>query len=352
MYGLPVRTYSTVVMKRLFAVLMAAVLIAVALFTSVSLDKPGRVIAQGSSDSSVSHSPVSSAGAALAEPDETEIVIFDSVSSAHRQYYASRWGVKRIGAPEAWDTANFAPTLVAVLDTGITTDAPFADRIVGAIDFTGSGTTDDENGHGTHMADTIAGIAPNAQILNVKVADHRGRCDSATVAQAIRWAVGRGAQVINVSLEVAHTAQLEDAVSYAWDKGAMIVVAAGNSGTTVETYPAAYANAVAVAGTNQNDGLAVLSNHGDWVDIAGPGHKVVAYSHEGELTNETGTSPAAAHVSGVAALLFGLDNSDRADELTNDVVRHALLSSAEGLPIAGTGRGLVNAPTAIATLGI
>ncbi len=300
----PVRTYSMHVMKKLFAVVTAAVLIAVALFASVSLDKPGKVIAQGSTDLSVSQSHVSSAGAAVTTPDETDIVTFDAVSSAHRQSYANRWGIERIGAPGTWDTASFAPVLVAVLDTGIANDTPFADKIVGAIDFTGSGTTDDENGHGTHMADTIAGIAPNANLLNVKVADRRGRCDTATVAQGIRWAADRGAQVINVSLEVAHSSHLEDSINYAWQRGAVVVAAAGNGGTSAPAYPAGYTNSIAVACTNQSDGLAVLSNHGDWVDIAAPGFKIIARSHEGDLSYETGTSPAAAHVSGVAALLF------------------------------------------------
>ncbi len=274
----------------------------------------------------------------------------DAGLRSHQDLYGDRWGVVRIGAPEIWHATDFSATVVAVLDTGIAADAQFSDRLIGAIDLTLSGTTDDEHGHGTHMADTIAAVAPNARILNVKVADHRGRCDSATVAQGIRWAADRGAQVINISLEVAHSSQLEDAVSYAWARGAVIVAAAGNNGTTDPAYPAAYENAIAVAGTNRDDGMAVLSNHGGWIDIAAPGQKIVARSHEGDLTYETGTSPAAAHVSGVAALLLGMSCDDSADGFSNDTVRRALLSSADALTITGTGSGRVSAPAAISVL--
>lgn len=344
-------TYSLQVMKRILSLLAAAGIIAVALFAGTSLGGSSNLGAQDSVHPVTVHTSTATTEIVVENVQEAIPSTIDVTLQLHHDLYADRWGIARIDAPDAWMSATFTPVLVAVIDSGIAPDTHFGDRLVGAIDFTSSGTADDEHGHGTHMADTIAGIAPNAQILNVKVADHRGRCESATVAQAIRWAADRGAQVINVSLEVAHSTQLEDAVSYAWNKGALIVVAAGNSGTTDAAYPAAYVNAMAVAGTNSDDGLAVLSNHGDWVDIAAPGHKVVARSHEGELTYETGTSPAAAHVSGVAALLFGMDSSDAADQSTNAAVRHALLSSAEHLSIAGTGSGLVNARDAISALG-
>ena len=344
------RTYSFPAMKRLLSLLAAAGILAVTLFASTSLGSSSNLGAQDSIHPVAVHTNTTVEAAAASLREDTASGA-DAKLQPHYDFYADRWGIARIGAPDAWLSATFTPALVAVLDTGIAPDTHFKDRLVGAVDFTSSGTTDDEHGHGTHMADTIAGIAPNAQILNAKVADHRGRCDSTTVAQGIRWAADRGAQIINVSLEVAHSTQLEDAVSYAWNKGAVIIVAAGNSGTTNATYPAAYMNTIAVAGTNRDDALAVLSNHGDWVDIAAPGQKIVAHSLEGELTYETGTSPAAAHVSGVAALLFGLDSSDVVDELTNDAVRHALLSSAEGISLSGTGSGLVSAPAAVTSLG-
>ncbi len=271
---------------------------------------------------------------------------------ASAQTAGERWGVDRVNAAAAVQSAGaLAPVLVAVVDTGIDASHPaLAGRVVASIDLTASGTTADENGHGTHMAGTIAAIAPNAQFLNVKSADSRGRCNTETVAAAIRWAADNGAQIINVSLEVAPSTELQNAISHAWQKGAVIIAAAGNSGATSEAYPAAYAEAIAVAATNQDNGLAVLSNHGDWVDIAAPGQKILAEFPTGGLGYETGTSPAAAHVSGVASLLVSLAEDESGDGLSNDEVRKALEGSARPLSLSGTGSGLVDALAAIQAL--
>ncbi len=284
-------------------------------------------------------------------PDEAvnnEVVVF---TASDQEKFEGRWGVTRISVPAAWSAADsFAPVLVAVLDTGIASDAGFGDRVGTVMDFTGSGSADDEHGHGTHMAGTIAAIAPNASFINLKVADARGRCDAATVARAIRWAADRGAQVINISLEVESSPELESAISHAWQKGAVVIAAAGNHGTTAPAYPAAYTDAIAVAGTNEKDGLAVLSNHGDWVDVAAPGFKIYAELPGGEYGYETGTSPAAAHVSGVAVLLCGIATDESGNGFVNDEVRAAIEDSCEPLAVSGTGNGLVNALGAVQVL--
>ncbi|MBN1152811.1 MAG: S8 family serine peptidase [Dehalococcoidia bacterium] len=271
-----------------------------------------------------------------------------TIGSAELDNLAGRWGVDRIGVVEAWSAiSSTEPVLVALLDTGIDPAAPYGDRIAGAIDFSGEGTVRDEHGHGTHMAGTIAAIAPEARLLNVKVADKRGRCETDDVAKAIRWAADSGAQVINVSLEVPSSGELENAVDYAWEHGAIVIAAAGNSGTDTPAYPAAYASSLAVAGTNQADGLAVLSNHGSWVDISAPGYRIFAEQPGAEFGYETGTSPAAAHVSGVAALLFGLATDDSGNGLVNDEVRTSLTSTAEKIAATGTGSGIVDASAAV-----
>jgi len=310
----------------------------------------------GASVAAVSdHSVVSSTGGqsgTISEANLDELHTADlEATAAEYDTIAGRWGIERIAVSLAWDAVDgFGPVLVAVLDTGIASDAPFAHRIVGNIDFSGEGNVEDAHGHGTHMAGTIAAIAPNANFLNVKVADKRGRCDTMAVAKAIRWATDNGAQVINVSLEVAPSADLDSAVRYAWEHGAIVVAAAGNSGSSAPTYPAAYPETLAVAGTNQADGLAVLSNHGDWVDIAAPGFKIYAERPGAEFGYETGTSPAAAHVSGVAALLFGIATDTSGDGLLNSEVRDTIESSAQQLTAAGTGSGLVNAQSAVLAL--
>jgi len=328
-------------MRKLVSIVAAATIIVIVLAARGLVGTPGIVTAQ---EVAVVPSQQEQPVAAAETTPQTSSTASVSVTSAHREAADGRWGIERINVPAAWDAAgSFAPVLVAVIDTGIDPSAPFADRIKAGIDFSGSGTLNDEHGHGTHMAGTIAAIAPNASFVNLKVADKRGRCESDTVAKAIRWAADRGAQVINVSLEVAPTHALETAVEHACDKGALVIAAAGNSGSSSPAYPAAYMDAVAVAGTNQEDGLAVLSNHGTWVDIAAPGLKVYSELPGGEYGLETGTSPAAAHVSGVAALALGVAWDTNGDGHIDDEVRYALETFAEPLAQTGTGSGIVNA---------
>ncbi len=274
-----------------------------------------------------------------------------AATTEQRDALKERWGMERIDVTGAWDIAGtLAPVLVAVLDTGIDPAAMYADRTTTSVDFTGESSTIDEHGHGTHMADTIARIAPNASFLNLKVADKRGRCDTATVAKAVRWAADNGADVINISLEVADSPELQSAVQHAWDKGAVVVSAAGNNGSTEPAYPAAYDEAIAVAGSNEEDGLAVLSNHGKWVDIAAPGFKIYAQALGGQYDLETGTSPASAHVSGVAALLYGIATDTNGNGFVNDEVREALELSATPVSLSGMGGGVVDAREAVSFL--
>jgi thermitase len=335
------------VLKRVAAVFSTAGFLAVALFAGNVVDFNGVAGSESLSiQSTVTPEPLTTQETGVMESSTSTAM----GSTGEPAALAGRWGIERIGVAEAWAAAGeFAPVTVAVLDTGISTDAPFADRITGNIDFTGEGLQD-EHGHGTHMAGTIAAIAPNARILNIKVADSRGRCETRDVAAGIRWAIGRGAQVINISLEVAPSAELEDAVNHAWTRGAVVVVAAGNSGSSTPAYPAAYVEALAVAGSNESDGLAVLSNHGDWVDVTAPGYKIYAEFPGSEFGYETGTSPAASHVSGVAALLYGIADDASANGLLNDEVRNAIQSTAQPLATGGTGSGLVDAAAALASM--
>ena len=335
-------------MRKLVSIAAAATIVIVVLAVSGVVGSSGIVTAQ---EVVVVPSPLEQPVAAAetsVRPSSTASV---PVTNAHRTAAGGRWGIERIAVPAAWDAAgSFAPVLVAVIDTGIDPRAPFADRVKAGIDFSGSGNVADEHGHGTHMAGTIAAIAPNASFVNLKVADKRGRCESDTVAKAIRWAADRGAQVINVSLEVAPTDALQAAVEHACSKGVLVIAAAGNSGSTTPAYPAAYVEAVAVAGTNEADGLAILSNHGDWVDIAAPGFKVYSELPGGEYGLETGTSPAAAHISGVAALALGVAQDFNGDGHVDDEVRCALETFAEPLTQTGTGSGIVNALGTIQSL--
>ena len=265
-------------------------------------------------------------------------------------YLTERWGVSRIEAPQAWELTRGDPSVVvAVLDTGICTANPeLAERVVVEVNFTDSPTCDDLYGHGTHIAGTIAAVAPDARLMNVKVADDMGRCEPSVVARGIVWAVDHGASVINISLGMRPSSDLEDAVEYAWSRGTIIIAAAGNQGSPGPVYPAYYVNCLAVAGTNRSDSLALLSGHGYWVDVAAPGFNIYSELPQNQYGYKTGTSTAVAHVSGVAALVFSVaSDSSSGSGAINYEVREAILSSCSPIGADGVGNGLVNAFEAV-----
>jgi thermitase len=259
-------------------------------------------------------------------------------------YLTDRWGVSKIEAPQAWQiTRGDESIIVAVLDTGINRDNQnLADRVVTEVNFTDSSTSDDLYGHGTHMAGTIVAIAPECRLMNVKVADDMGRCEASVVARGIIWAVDHGAKVINMSLAMTASPDLEEAVSYAWRQGAILIAAAGNKGGSEPSYPAYYANCLAVAGTNKNNSLALLSSYGDWVDVAAPGFNIYSELPQNQYGYKTGTSAAGAHISGVAALVFSVAEDGNANGAVNDEVRWAIENSCTPIAVDGVGQGLVN----------
>ncbi|MFO7997313.1 MAG: S8 family serine peptidase [Dehalococcoidia bacterium] len=264
-------------------------------------------------------------------------------------YLVDRWGVTRIEAPRAWQiTRGDQSIIVAVLDTGINThNQDLADRVVAEVNFTSSPTSDDLYGHGTHMAGTIVAVAPDCRLVNVKVADDTGRSEASVLARGIVWAVDYGAKVINISLGMRASPDLEEAIDYAWRQGAVIIAAAGNQGGSEPVYPAYYASCLAVAGTNKSDSLALLSGHGYWVDVAAPGFNIYSQLPQSQYGYKTGTSAATAHVSGVAALVFSIAEDSNGNGVVNDEVRWAIENSCTPVSGDGLGNGLVNAFQAV-----
>jgi thermitase len=269
--------------------------------------------------------------------------------SLDESYPVDRWGVSKIEAPQAWQiTLGDRSIIVAVLDTGIDRDnLDLADKVVDEVNLTDSPTSDDLYGHGTHMAGTIAAIAPECRLINVKVADDTGRCEAPVVARGIIWAVNHGAKVINISLSMKASSELAEAVNYAWSQGAILIAAAGNKGGSEPSYPAYYVNCIAVAGTNENNSLALLSSYGDWVDVAAPGFNIYSELPQNQYGYKTGTSAAGAHVSGVAALVFSIAEDDNGNGFINDEVRWAIENSCTPIAVDGVGQGLVNAFQAV-----
>jgi len=245
-------------------------------------------------------------------------------------YAEKQWHLKRVGAETAWNYSCGQGVTVAVVDTGIACydKAPF----MKGTDLAGTSCTSgwnfvddraeawDDQGHGSHVAGTIAqttnngkgvaGLAYCATLMPVKVLSKHGWGTTANVAEGIRFAADHGAQVINLSLGGPIKSQiLEDAVKHAVSKGTLVVAAAGNSGKSVG-YPAAYPEVVAVSATDSNDNIAWFSSRGPQIAIGAPGVAVTQQTicNNGRDKCEVfgtfnGTSMASPHVAGVAAML-------------------------------------------------
>jgi thermitase len=258
-----------------------------------------------------------------------------------RSLEAERWDLLQIKAPDAWELASGGKNvIVAVLDDGIDQTHPaLQGKVIETVNFAADRGIDTVRGHGTHIAGLIAaafdqiggsGLAYNAKLLDVKVAQNNGQTDALKVAKGIIWAADNGAQVINISVVISKPYPLlEYAVNYAWEKGCVIIAAAGNSASSAPVYPAAYPHVIAVASTDKNDNLANWSNHGDWVDVAAPGVDIYSTLPDDKYGTRSGTSFSTALVSGEAALLFPQTKDQDDDGLINREVENKILSSCD-----------------------
>jgi subtilisin family serine protease len=314
------------------------------------------------------------------------------------QPYDDLWGIKRIGAPTAWDTTAGAGVVVAVVDTGIDYNHPdiaanvwtnlgeianngidddnngYVDDVRGW-DFIGATYTNptqsnnpiDHFGHGTHVAGTIAavgnngigliGVAWQARVMAVKGLDDNGNGLDSTLGPAIIYAANNGADVISNSWAGSGTSQtIADAISYAYNLGAVIVAAAGNSNADARTfYPANVPQVITVAATDHNDTIAYFSNWGDKIDVAAPGVDILSLRAAGtsmgtpvdaNYTRADGTSMATPHVSGLAALVLAQYSS-----YSNEDVRQVIRVSSTSMGTPGFdqsyGYGRINAAGAM-----
>lgn len=270
-----------------------------------------------------------------------------SLYSPNDPDFTMQWGLTKIRIPQAWDTTQGSGNVyVAIIDTGINSYHPdFAGKIVLSINCTLTGcpsfVSTDPDGHGTHVAGIvgatadngigIAGTAWESKLFLVKALNDNGSGFYSWIANAIIAAVDNGAQVINLSLGgTASSLTLQNAVDYAWNKGAVVVAAAGNSGSTRKFYPAYYTNVIAVGAVDNNDQKANFSNYGSWVDVSAPGVNI--YSTYGNTYKSlSGTSMATPFVSGLAALLIGQNPS-----LSNNEIKNRIESTANKIPGTGT----------------
>jgi subtilisin family serine protease len=276
-----------------------------------------------------------------------------------------QWNLRTIRASDAWDITTGGDITIAVLDTGVSPTHPdLKDKLLPGYDFFNHDADPrDDEGHGTHTAGIaaaasdngagVAGICWTCKILPVKVLGRRGQGDDATIAEGIRWAVDHGARVISMSLGGPDdTRVLRDAVDYANDHDVLIVAASGNGQAYGNTpnYPAAYPSVMAVTATNSADAVTSFSTTGGFIDIAAPGVGVwsTIWDHEFGDTygSASGTSTAAPHVAGAAALVL----SERPD-LHAGQVAEILEASADDVDAPGkdseTGFGRLNVLRAV-----
>jgi subtilase family protein len=279
------------------------------------------------------------------------------VSTSHNDPYAwMNYGARLIGADQLFDVARGEGATVAVIDTGVDTAHPeLAARVIEQLDVSGFGVSADR--HGTAIAGLIAGeadnslgaygMAPAARVLAIKACQPESktsasaRCWSSALAKALDLAIRRDARIINMSLAGPDDPIVRKVVDAALAGQRLVIAAAGNGGPEAgPSFPAAHPGVVAVTAIDSRSRLYSAATRGDFIDLAAPGVEVpVPVPNETYPGQLSGTSMAAAHASGVAALLLGRNPAAKADEL-----RAALESGARPVPVAAnTGRGRIDA---------
>lgn len=268
------------------------------------------------------------------------------------------WAQRALGFSNVWSQTRGKGVTVAVVDSGVDFSRQLVGRVT-AYDFTGTGLADCV-GHGTAVAAIIAasdirargvpfeGVAPAATILSVKVSNE-DTTSRILLAEGIRYAVLRGAQVINVSITSPNTPELRSAVEFALHKNVVIVAAGGNDGTTTGTgpfYPASYPGVLSVGAVDSSGALAAFSDRKSHVMVTAPGVNVTSAFPGGyQQDNLSGTSYAAPFVSGIAALVRSRYPLLRARQVVARIE-----ATADGGTGPGTGNGLVNPVEAVTAI--
>lgn len=271
--------------------------------------------------------------------------------------FDQQYGLKKPGYPKAWNkTRGKKSVRIGVVDSGIDAGHPdLRGKIAAKRNFaSGSSGTNDTQGHGTHVAGIaaaatnnrkgVAGGCPNCELLIAKSVGPFGGSD-VEIAKGINWSVNNGADVVNLSLGgPQRSSTLERSVNRAWDQGAVVVAAAGNSGDTTRNYPAAYPKVMAVGATTASDRRAKFSNRGDWLSVVAPGTNVLSTVPGNSYEEQTGTSMSSPNVASLAGLLAS-------QNLSNAQSRQRIQNTAVDLgpdgKDPGTGHGRISAVRAV-----
>jgi subtilisin family serine protease len=251
---------------------------------------------------------------------------------------------------------------VAVLDTGVQANHPSLQSHLlpgyNAIspgsppNDIADGSQNQALGHGTMVAGIIAAMAPNAQILPIRVLNGDGTGSLFGVASGLHWAVTHGAQVINMSFGTSTPSRiLQNAIQEAEQAGVTVVAAAGNSNSITADYPAGFSGVLSVTSVDSNDTKSSFSNYGSWVMLSAPGSNITSTYVGGEFATWSGTSFAAPFVSGAATLVRSAHSDENADQ-----VRTTLLSTAHSIAALNhsypgeLGSGIVDVTKAVTSI--
>jgi len=298
------------------------------------------------------------------------------------------WGIKRIGAPNAWATSTGVAVQIAVLDTGVDRDhEDLYVNIVWGISVVGDKESTlyrdwrDKNGHGTHVTGIIAamnndvgvvGVAYNIEIYAIKVLSDAGTGTWQDLAEGIWWAIkgpdgiidkdGDGivagdpdddaAEIISMSLGgTSYSEAVYKAIVAAYNYGIVLVAAAGNEGDDGVTYPAKFEEVIAVAAIDENDDVPSWSSRGLEVELAAPGVNILSTVPRDKYNKYSGTSMACPHVSGTVGLVISKILFEGRNYTVSEI-RIILQITAEDIGPAGwdpaSGYGVVRADEAVA----
>ena len=237
----------------------------------------------------------------------------------------SQYALAKLHLPQAHRFATGDRVLVAVIDSGIDITHPEIAGFVAA-SFDALNSKEPPHPHGTAMAGAIVaharlmGVAPAARILAIRAfGAHSTGAEGTTLTllRAIDWAVAHHARIINMSFAGPSDPEIAHALAAAHKKGVVLVAASGNAGAkSPPLFPASDASVIAVTATDAGDKLFKLANRGKHIAVAAPGVEIIGPSTNGGYQISTGTSVAAAQVSGVAALLL-----ERKPDLRPDALR-------------------------------
>ncbi|HND93506.1 MAG TPA: S8 family serine peptidase, partial [Anaerolineales bacterium] len=272
----------------------------------------------------VAQAPLPESTAVASSEADYYVAALDEVAPVNDPHYVDQWALPAIAAPEAWAamSADAPAVTIAVIDSGICVTHPDLNgRIVSGWDFVeGDAVPQDDFGHGCAVSGVIAanmndgigiaGVAPNANIMPLRVLNSSGFGSYSDVAAAVVFAVDNGAQVINLSLGGSSpSSTLENAINYAVANGVVVVAAAGNNGTEGALYPAAYDSVVAVGSIDPNLAHSSFSNYGSQVDVWAPGRDIMTTKRTGDYGLVSGTSFAAPYVAGAEAVYMALSRT-------------------------------------------